>query len=220
MATFLYIASVKDLYDIDVYNKAYSKITEERKNKTDRYKVQSGKVTSIASEILLKHAISNVLGKEIILEYKYLNNGKPYLKNDEIYFNISHSHDYVIVAVSDHDIGCDIEFNDEIDLNVAKKFFSSNEYYDIINNAKERNLFYRYWTLKESFVKATGMGLKLPLNSFTIHLGDNILVDQTYDQNKYYFKELSVIDDYSIAICSLKELNDVDIKIVDLKAII
>lgn len=220
MATFLYIASVKDLYNVDIYNKAYSKITEERKNKTNRYKVQSGKVTSVTSEILLKHAIFSVLGKEIKLEYKYLNNGKPYLKNDDIYFNISHSFDYVIVAISNDDIGCDIEFNDEIDLNVAKKFFSIVEYNDILNNIKKRNLFYRYWTLKESFVKATGIGFKLPFNSFTIHLGDNIFVDQTYDQNKYYFKELNIIDNYSIALCSLKELNEVDIKFVDLKTII
>ncbi len=58
--------------------------------------------------------------------------------------------------------------------------------------SKRTEMFFRLWTLKESFLKASGHGLKKPLDSFSIDIGDDgtIMVDQSLDKRNYIFGEL------------------------------
>lgn len=210
----LYIANVSSLYDDTIYNQLYCNLSSDRRDKTDLLKLKKDKILSIASETLLRYAIKDYLGKDIELNYIYLKNNKPYLKDEKLYFNISHSKEYCIVALSDSEIGCDIEYIDDIDLNIAKRFFTKNEYNNIVNNIDSKNMFYRYWTLKESFVKVTGMGLKLPLDSFEVQINSNIDLIQNFDNNEYYFKEIDVLKDYRISICNMSKLDDLEIEIV------
>ena len=65
--------------------------------------------------------------------------------------------------------------------------------------------FYKIWTLKESFVKATGKGLSVPFYDFEITVGENISISQTLTDKKYYFKVFE-IDGLIVSVCS--ENND------------
>ena len=63
-------------------------------------------------------------------------------------------------------------------------------------------LFTRFWALKESFLKATGLGLTLPLGAFAVDLdGDRITIRQDVDKNEYRFFELDPADEYQYAVC-------------------
>ena len=80
------------------------------------------------------------------------------------------------MVVLDCEIGVDIEIvGREADvLDIAKRSFSSSEVADIfrLSNVEDRiNRFYDYWTLKESYIKATGLGLKIPLDQFCFQIG-------------------------------------------------
>lgn len=105
--------------------------------------------------------------------------GKPYLKNSSVRFNLTHSHEAVIVAVTDKgEVGVDVEYTartHHFDA-LVKRFFSEEEraaYFSYTSEQERRIAFYRAWTRKEAYLKATGLGLSYPLNQFTVSLVDN-----------------------------------------------
>jgi len=97
--------------------------------------------------------------------------GKPFLSNViDIHYNISHSGVYVVCAVSNTQIGVDIELIKSIDINIAKRFFSPDEinYVFYPSDEQQYERFYQIWTMKESQVKWEGMGLSKNLRSFSV----------------------------------------------------
>ncbi|MCQ2456481.1 MAG: 4'-phosphopantetheinyl transferase superfamily protein [Clostridia bacterium] len=126
-------------------------------------------------------------------------NGKPSIPGSGLHFNLSHSDEKVLCAVSDRPVGCDVEKIEEIDIKIAKRFFTEEEYKIIAVSDDSQTEFYRIWTMKESFSKAIGLGLKLPLDSFTFENG-RVLQDAAPET---YYVKVSVTDDgYCRAVCS------------------
>lgn len=93
--------------------------------------------------------------------------GKPFLPEyPHIHFNISHCRGMVACGIDHRRIGVDVE--------LIRPY--SNKLCDKVLSEKEREeagafctpeVFFRYWTLKESYVKATGSGLSVPMKSVT-----------------------------------------------------
>lgn len=107
------------------------------------------------------------------LEVAIAQGGKPYLaKEPDIHFNLSHSGEWAVCAISSSPVGVDIQHCDEGRRDVASRFFHREEirYLDSLPQFRRDEGFYRLWTLKESFVKATGRGLDLPLRSFWVDI--------------------------------------------------
>lgn len=98
--------------------------------------------------------------------------GRPYLSGfEEVFdFNLSHSGEWVVCAAGQPEIGVDIERIQPIDLELARRCFSAVEYRRWLGYPASQRLtrFYELWTLKESYLKAMGKGLAIPLDSFTI----------------------------------------------------
>lgn len=90
-------------------------------------------------------------------------------------FNLSHTQGLIICAITlEHDIGCDVEFierNNDI-LGIADRYFSPLEIRELFSlpTEQQRSRFFDYWTLKESYIKAWGLGLAIPLDDFTFHI--------------------------------------------------
>jgi 4'-phosphopantetheinyl transferase len=88
-------------------------------------------------------------------------------------FNISHTRGLVACAIAHHQVGVDVESADRaIDFGLADTVFAPEEAL-ILKSASPNQigrLFFRFWTLKEAFIKATGEGLSRPLNSFSFTL--------------------------------------------------
>lgn len=130
------------------------------------------------------------------------NLGKPFLDSNKYYFNISHSGEYVIFAVSDDEIGIDIQKMDEINLKISERFFSPYEDKFI----KEYNSFERFyiiWTIKEAYIKYIGQGLNKTLNSFTVlHHNDNYYIYDSYLRSDIVISSFDWGKDYRISMCS------------------
>ena len=97
--------------------------------------------------------------------------GKPYAKHiPDLYFNLSHSGNFVVCAIGNCRVGIDVEEIKPIDLTIAKHFFTQAETRYILKHSKKErlNVFFRIWTMKEAFVKCQGRGLSIPLNSFSV----------------------------------------------------
>lgn len=226
MKTLVYIANTGALKETGLYNSAFNAVSPERRKKVLRYRFLKDRVLSLGAELLLRKALTEC-GIEIPeIHYGYKTDGKPFLKGVEGFdFNISHSEDFVMVALSGNETGCDIEKITEIDLEIAKKFFFREEYENIaaLPASEERNeLFFRYWTLKESFMKATGLGMKLPLDSFSIIIGKNggIGVKQSVDQKNYDFAEIDAFPGYKCALCVAGKIGEMQVETVDFREIL
>ncbi len=226
MQTLVYIANTESLKETGLYNSAFDAVSPERREKVLRYRFLKDRVLSLGAEVLLRKALTDC-GIEIPeIHYGFEINGKPFLKGVEGFnFNISHSEDLVMVAVSENETGCDIEKITETDLDIAKKFFFREEYENIaaLPASEERNeLFFRYWTLKESFMKATGLGMRLPLDSFQILIGNDgkTGVRQSVDTKNYNFTEIDAFPGYKCAVCTAGNAAETDVKTVDFREIL
>jgi len=101
--------------------------------------------------------------------------GKPELADDEasLRFNLSHSKSVAALAVSlDVEVGVDVEDIRPIEADVAKRYFSpaENASLSALGGWEWLEAFYRCWTRKEAILKAEGVGLRTPLDSFDVSL--------------------------------------------------
>lgn len=113
---------------------------------------------SILKFVLASHTKMNV--KNIVLDYHF--NKKPYLASHPwLHFNISHSEDFAVIAISLDKVGIDIEYLSK-DFNFADllpDIFVDYEILAIQNAVDKKHAFYTSWTRKEAFVKALGKGI-------------------------------------------------------------
>lgn len=182
-----------------------NKLPDESIRRIRSFYKQEDSLRTLGGELLVRYMIYKYrdipLSKICISRGEY---GKPYLKNDcGLHFNISHSGQWIVAAISESPVGIDIQeiedFQIELDL---LKHFSKNERHYIMNQEDKLNCFYDLWTLKESYIKAIGMGLFKSLDSFSIYINDNSIEIDSKNPS-YYFKQYEFIKNYKLAVCSL-----------------
>lgn len=199
--------------DKELFKKHYLKMPDYRKSKIDSLKQEKDKLLSLGAGVLLDRAMvtAGINNKETPAAFG--EHGKPYLPeyNNRFRFNLSHSGEMVMCIFSYSDegkavsVGCDIEKQKNPSLRVAKRFFGDKEYEKLISiksEAERNEMFYRFWTLKESYIKATGLGMSIPLNGFNIIINDKITIEQNTDNRRFSFGEEIPYDGYRAAWCA------------------
>ena len=212
--TNLYLANTDQLADPALFERLYQTVPHHRQEKIDAMKFPKGKQQCLGAWLLLMHGLkeAGIHARDIRLSYGP--SGKPFLKDyPELFFNLSHSGSRVFCAVSDREVGCDVERIRPADLSVANRFFAPEERQTIANAPTEEQnaMFFRIWTLKESFIKNVGQGLSMPLNEFTVHLCDEgVHIDQQFLQEELFFRNFDFHDGYYYACCAREpEINDI-----------
>lgn len=127
---------------------------------------------SLAAALLLLFALQKEgVSVEKLPDFSYEGKEKPYLKEvPQIHFNLSHSKNMVICAISDKEVGVDIEHVREIKEATIQRIFSENEKEFA---KKEEEGFVRLWTMKEACSKLRGIGLADILDGMEINLVNN-----------------------------------------------
>jgi 4'-phosphopantetheinyl transferase len=132
--------------------------------------------------VAVRRALRTVLGQYLHkaaakINFIYDRQGKPRLQPNDcappIRFNLSHSYQVAVIAVSlDREIGVDVELvRSDIPIDkIAEMFFSPREFaeYRDLATDQRRECFFRWWSLKEAYLKALGAGLLIPLESFDV----------------------------------------------------
>ena len=139
--------------------------------RAQRFRSDRDRRTFLYARTTLKRLLSRYVNcdpQELSIAYN--THGKPYLKNCDLKFNLSHSRDAVFYAFSmDREIGIDVESLDrKADyLGLAKRFFTRDEaeFLESVPGGLRASFFFRLWTSKEAYVKARGKGLMLSLSS-------------------------------------------------------
>ena len=132
--------------------------------------------------------------------------GKPYLCMDvPLFFNISHSGAFVVCAFSDTEVGVDIERIGKERPAVAERFFHPEEAacLSAASGRKRAELFFRYWSAKESVLKYTGTGLSGSLNSFCVRWeGGNAGIYKESGRLSLFVSECGIDENYKCFVCS------------------
>lgn len=211
----IYILDTDFLKDKAIYTKTYDNLPNFRKEKADKYRFEKDRFCSVGVWALFQYALKNTYGITDT-DVSYNEYGKPFLKKySNIDFSLSHSGGKVMCAVSDKNIGCDVQYlkesNNMLD-SVAKRFFTDKEYRYIESFAPNERIlqFTRIWTAKESYIKAIGTGLATELASFEVmpsKQGINI------SDEEYFCHEINACEGYCFTYCSLYAKEDnVEIK--------
>lgn len=120
-------------------------------------------------------------------------NGKPCIAHSSpgadlaIEFNLSHAHNLIACAVTQSlPIGLDVEYTQRKSdtYKLAPRYFSQAEVNDLqaLPYPQQALSFYDYWTLKESYIKACGDGLSIPLHHFSFDISDKKNVNISFDE--------------------------------------
>ncbi|KOS00856.1 4'-phosphopantetheinyl transferase family protein [Paenibacillus polymyxa] len=122
-------------------------------------------------------------------------------------FNVSLSGDWVVLAAGPSQrIGIDVErINDAIELEVARRFYAEEEYCAVMQQQTEEQRlrqFFRIWTAKESYMKAIGKGLSMPLDSFSTVKGNALAEKQLINGRRWYFRTFTLEAGYLLTTCA------------------
>lgn len=142
--------------------------------------------------------------------------GRPAVANPEVQdlaFNISHTHSLIVLGVSrGRALGVDVEnFRArEVSMDIADRYFAPDEV-AVLNAAprhEQQYRFFEYWTFKESYIKARGMGLSLPLDKFSFHYAhpDDVAIairpELADDPARWQFWQFQPSPEYLVAVCA------------------
>ncbi|ADO71799.1 4'-phosphopantetheinyl transferase family protein [Stigmatella aurantiaca] len=115
--------------------------------------------------------------------------GRPEIRGEEkpwLRFNLSHTDGMALCAVArDVDVGADVEDTERRGetVEIADSFFAPAEVASLraLPVSGQRERFFDYWTLKEAYIKARGMGLSLPLDQFAFEVSQGLSTRISFD---------------------------------------
>lgn len=145
--------------------------------------------------------------KEDAPPFKIVNGerGKPCLEGLALSISISHSEDVFCVALSECEIGVDIQFHKNVKKEeIAKRYFNENEI-EYLKRCGYKH-FFDVWAAKESFVKFTGEGIGASFSKFSTAKAD-ALAEKVENA---YLEHIPCFDHYSLCLCS-KEKCEIEI---------
>jgi 4'-phosphopantetheinyl transferase len=152
-------------------------LSPQERARANRFHFEADRKRCVLARGLLRLLIGHCLGRPADhLRFQYGEFGKPSLARGpypNLHFNLSHSGDLVLIALScGRAVGVDIE-RMRIDVatdEIAARFFSANECRDLAKVPPEMRCaaFFECWTRKEAYLKARGDGLSLPLEQFDV----------------------------------------------------
>ena len=158
----VYIFDRLDQYTDEAYEAHLSSLPGWRREKALQYKKLDDRKRSVLAFVLLQHALREEYGITEVPEFVYNEFGKPSFQNLPVHFSISHCKDAVACAVSDHNIGIDVESIVPYNPDVARRVCTAAEL-EILEQSDNKDAeFIKLWTVKEAISKYEGMGLSLP----------------------------------------------------------
>ena len=207
MKATLYYAELSALHDEKLFRQYYLTVPPCRKEKIDRIKPEGERRRSLGAGLLLKKAceeygIPGEDGYLLIGEY-----GKPaFAARPDVHFSLSHSGEYAACVVAGCEAGCDIEMVKPFRWPVAKRVFAEEECRWLSSEEEQGRgdeAFCRLWTLKESFLKATGKGFAFPVREASFSFAERQPILQLNEQRElsYSFFETQLSESCRCTVC-------------------
>ena len=181
----LYVADISSLPDPLSVPEVLQILPLERQKRIHNMKQEKSRKQSMGVGLLLQKvlALYHMQDSQVFVGER----GKPKIEGLE--FNLSHSGNMVVCAVSEKPVGCDVEELRKAPKGVVARYYSDVEqaYLSRFSADEYDREFFRLWTMKESYVKMTGEGLRVPFEAYEIAMEDvgSIVVRDGKIQNCY-----------------------------------
>ena len=146
--------------------------------------------------------------------------GRPQIVNPQaadarLSFNVSHTQGLIVLGVAkDRSLGVDVEnfAKRNVSIDIANHYFAPQEVTALheVPDHQQQYRFFEYWTFKESYIKARGMGCSMPLDRFAFHFADDRAVHLVIncelgdDSSRWQFWQFRPTSEHLLAVCAEK----------------
>lgn len=191
----------------------YELLSTEERERAQRFKIERPRTDFVLTRGTLRLLLGQYLGIEAkAVQFRYENKGKPFLAEEGgLDFNVSHTNGLALMGfVRSRSIGVDVEkIRPDTEVGkLAERFFSDGERRDLrlLRGDELRAAFFRVWTRKEAYIKATGDGLSLPLDQFDVSIaaGDRSALSATRpdaaEAERWTVSDVTIPDGYAAAV--------------------
>ena len=190
-------------------------LSDDERRRAERFKFDQPRARFVACRSALRRVLAGCVGVDASdLNFVYGPYGKPELAanhESKIQFSVSHSGALGLIALTlDAPVGVDIEeCNRSVKMiRLAERFFAESETNELLNlpEHKQRSGFYRGWTCKEAYMKATGLGMSMPLSSFCVAIDPDRpasllhVEDEPQEIARWMIEAIDIEPDYAAAV--------------------
>ncbi len=209
----VYYFDIEPLRNKTVFERQLDTIAAGRKDRIEKSQATADKLRLMGSGMLIDFIKRRYFVDSDVAIDKH---GKPYFASSDLKFNISHSGRFVVAAVSNFEVGIDIQKEKADKHRIAEKNFLQGECEYInagANDVERHQRFCEVWTLKEAYLKNIGMGLRKPLNSFEVQFNEDSPTIKGKDE--YKCTQFRMNDKYVVSVCG--SVNDDEFDITEVK---
>jgi 4'-phosphopantetheinyl transferase len=182
-------------------------LSSEESERAARFIFDRDRARYIVAHTALREILAGYTGEEAAaIALLATDNGKPYLAHHpQLRFNLSHSGCRALVAIArNREVGVDIEQMriERPTLDIAERFFAPAEVRELMATPEDRcaQAFFACWSRKEAYIKARGEGLRIPLDSFEVSLGDEGTLLKAEDRDRWTLCSLQAPEGYAAAV--------------------
>jgi 4'-phosphopantetheinyl transferase len=194
----VWVAWIAEAFDSDLAARCRQVLTADELRRSEKFHFDKDRRRHLVTRALVRYVLSRYGSlPPAAWRFQATEFGRPFVVNDDpvvqrLSFNLSHSDKVVMMGVAhDAELGIDVEdLQRKVSLDIATSYFSADEVRQLhaLPPARQSRRFLEFWTLKESYVKAQGKGLSIPLDTFGFDLSaDDRLVahfaDDLHPQN-------------------------------------
>ena len=200
----IYVVDCTPWLDEDAVADALPYLDDKRRSRIRRLRIPLKRAQCVAAGLLLTKA----LGKNgVAPDLAYGENSKPYLADKtNTHFSITHSDQWVFLAVADCEIGIDAQLPRKVCPRLAARSTSPEELAWVKENTEPN--FTRLWTMKEAYLKYTGTGLTVPVRSITV----SVPPADGYDEQNECYWSLLAYEGIPLSVCSATSIEYIGIE--------
>ena len=190
----VFVYEMKTSWSEEKFTEALLVLPEFMQKEIVQFKHRQTAMHSLIGKLLLNYAIEKMNLNFALQDVKTTAKGRPYLTRN-IDFNIAHSGSWVVLAIAENRIGIDIEKHRIIEVDLFRKYFSDEEWNEIITSENPQPAFFDFWSVKESAIKCNGKGVEV--------LGKTVVVNDFQiicEGETLYYKALKIDNTCSAAL--------------------
>lgn len=198
----IYITSFEEPFKDELYAEYLAQLPSDIREVNGKYLRWQDRHAHLLGKLLLiealkKYGINDSFWEKIAYTYYK----RPYIKDCKIDFNISHSGNFVVCAIGEGiQLGIDVEKIQDRNIFDMQNVMTSAQWEEIEQASRPEEIFYKYWTIKESVIKADGRGFHIPLEQLEVK--DNLVI---HENNQWYIQHFNLNELYSATIATDKE---------------